>query len=251
MRLSGSEPQFDADDVPILGNNCYDYAFGDYRPSPKSRSHKIRNSNGNIVNRVPRYNKTEPGSAIGKIGTTFRTCGTGKNSMRARILYDNPRTVYALPRGKDSQPCKNGYYKVMSFVGTSTDGQMYGDFHFYKQVGAVRYRTQKGDTPKSIAKFFRVKESVIKEAMKHSTAQRNAVDGMYNDRVSEPTGRILKFPVNLWAHKQGWGTRPMLVDASGKTIEDPRKANRKYGVDYNILCGSYCVRSGKAITGNS
>jgi hypothetical protein len=247
MKQSGSEQLFDSDSVEIIGNNCYDYAFGDNRPSPYSKNHMVRNGRGGWIKKKPRFEKSEPGAAIGNPNTTFTTCGKGRNSMRSRILYDNPHNVYALPRGQEAKPCKNGYYKVMSFVG----GEAYGDFHFYKQVGGIRYRIQPGDTVKKIAKFFRVRESIIKEALKHSTAPRNYMNGFVNEKNGSHSGRIIKFPVNLWAHKLGWGTRPLLVDASGKTIYDPRKANRKYGVDYKILCGSYCVRPGKAVTGNS
>jgi len=250
MRQSGSETWFDSDSVDIVGNNCYDYAFGDNRPSPLSKNRMVRDNRGGWIKKRPRYQKSEPGAAIGNPNTTFTTCGKGRNSMRSRILYDNPTTVYALPRGQEAKPCKNGYYKVMAFVGTSK-GEIYGDFHFYKQVGGIRYRLQPGDTVKKVAKFFRVKESVIKEALLHSTAPRNSTNGYVDERNGGNAGRIIKFPVNLWAHKLGWGTRPLLVDASGKTIYDPRKANRKYGVDYKFLCGGYCVRPGKAITGNS
>jgi hypothetical protein len=249
MKQSGSEPFFDSDSVAVIGNNCYDYAFGDTRPSPFSKSHMVRNGKGGWVQKNPRFEKSEPGAAIGNPNTTFRTCGKGRNSMRSRILYDNPKTVYALPRGREGQPCKNGYYKVLSFVGTAR-GEKYGDFHFYKQVGGVRYRLQPGDTAKKVAKFFRVKQSVIQEALMHSRAPRNSENGYVDERNGNMVGRVITFPVNLWAHKLGWGTRPMLVDASGKTIFDPRKANRKYGVDYKFLCGGYCVRPGQAKTGN-
>jgi hypothetical protein len=250
MRQSGSEPIFDSDSVAVVGNNCYDYAFGDNRPSPGSKNDMVRNGRGGWIKKKPRFKKSEPGAAIGDPNTTFTTCGKGRNSMRSRILYDNPTTVYALPKGHEAKPCKNGYYKVMSFVGTSK-GEIFGDFHFYKQVGGIRYRIQLGDTVKKVAKFFRVKESVIREAMKHSSAPRNYTNGLVDERKNIVPGRIIKFPVNLWAHKLGWGTRPLLVDASGKTIYDPRKANRKYGVDYKFLCGGYCVRPGKAVTGDS
>ena len=32
LPLSGSEPNFDSDVWAVVGNNCYDYAFGDNRP---------------------------------------------------------------------------------------------------------------------------------------------------------------------------------------------------------------------------
>jgi hypothetical protein len=179
--------------------------------------------------------------------------------MSTRILSDNPNTVYKLVN--ECIPCKKGYYKVMAFVAPqNTIGDVQGDFHFYKQVGSVRYQLQRGDTIKELAKFFRVKMSVIKEAIKKAIRPRNSTNGLIDD-TSEITstsvihrsllGIIIKFPVNLWAHKLGWGTRPLLVDAKGRTIYDPRKASRKYAFNYKTLCGTYCVRVGKAKTGNA
>jgi len=240
MRQSGSEPIFDSERWPIVGNNCYDYAFGD--------------------NERRRAQKSEPGARIGKPNFLFKTCGQGRNSMKTRIMYDNPTTVYALPRRGECIPCQRGYYKVMAFVAPkNTAGEVYGDFHFYKQVGSVKYQLQRGDTVLKLAKFFRVKPNVIKEALHVIRGSRTKTNGTIDDIDggqistihSSLTGKVIKFPVNLWAHKLGWGTRPLLVDAKGKTITDPRTANRKYDFNYTKLCGSYCVRVGKAKTGNS
>jgi len=240
MRQTGSEPLFDSEKWKVIGNNCYDYAFGD--------------------NRKSRWQKSEPGSNIGKPGTLFKTCGKGPNSMKRRILYDNPKTVYALPKRKECIPCREGYYKVMAFVAPrNTVGETYGDFHFYKQVGSVRYQLQKNDTIRALSTFFRVKPEVIREALRSVSKPRNNTNGLIDDQGrnttavihSSLTGKIITFPVNLWAHKLGWGTRPLLVDAKGRTIVDPRKASRKYDFDYKTLCGAYCVRVGKAKTGDS
>ena len=225
MRQSGSEPVFNAADWTVRGHNCYDYAFGD------RRNH---------------LQKSEPG---GPSNFLFRTCGRGKNSMKNRILKDNPKTVYHLKN--PCVPCRKGYYKVMSFVAPKNDlGEVYGDFHFYKQVGSVRYQIQFGDTVPGLAKFFRVKPAVIREAMKKYARPISKANGIIDGKARHNlTGKIITFPVNLWAHKLGWGTRPLLVDAKGKTIIDPRKASRKYNFDYRTLCGTYCV--GKAKTGNA
>jgi hypothetical protein len=228
MKLTGSEPLFDSEKWPVVGNNCYDYAFGD--------------------NRNYRPKKSEPGGT--RQFSLFKTCGKGKNSMRSRILSDNPENVYHIPNKKVATPCKPGYYKIMAFVAPVNDmKEPYGDFHFYKQIGAVRYRLAKGDTVKNLAKFFRVKESIISEALKRQTRPRTTTNGMIGELNTNHTGKIIDFPVNLWAHKLGWGTRPLLVDAKGKTIRDPRKANRKYAFHYDTLCGGYCVRPGKTHTG--
>ena len=65
------------------------------------------------------------------------------------------------------------------------------------------------------------------------------------DGILKP-GRIMTIPVKLWAHKQGFGGGPVIVDASGKTIVDPRKANRNYGggLNYTKFCSAYGVKNG-------
>lgn len=165
--------------------------------------------------------KSTPGNRAGlsSNGLTFTSC----RGIRKRILSDNPKTVYAT---KAVTKCKDGYYKIMSFA--SPDG----DFHFYKQVKGVQYTWKMGDTFTSVAKFLRVPVNVIKKAFAGGK-KRTAV-----------------VPVNLWAHKQGWGAPPILIDASGKTIVDPRRANRKYpGLNYRLYCCSYCVKKNKAVSG--
>ena len=45
-----------------------------------------------------------------------------------------------------------------------------------------------------------------------------------------------------WSHKQGWGYGPTKLDASGKIIIDPRKANRNYGrLNYSKVCSTMCI----------
>lgn len=166
--------------------------------------------------------KSTPGNRAGlsSNGLTFTSC----RGIKKRILADNPKTVYAT---KALNKCKSGYYKIMSFA--SPDG----DFHFYKQVRGVRYTWKMGDTFTSVAKFLRVPVSVIKKVFSNGKKKTAIV------------------PVNLWAHKQGWGAPPILVDASGKTIVDPRRANRNYpGLNYRLYCCSYCVKKDGAGTGS-
>jgi hypothetical protein len=68
-----------------------------------------------------------------------------------------------------------------------------------------------------------------------------------------PTGRVIEIPVALWSHKTGWAGGPLIVDASGKTITDPRKADRNYkpGFHYTKFCSAYIVKRGMAQTGNN
>lgn len=206
MRKSGAEPTFDLRpwSRAVNSDNCYDYAMNDFE--------------------TRRNVKSTPGDRKGLSSNNLniRNCG----NLRRRILADNPKTVYACKN--PNKVCKRGYYKIMNFV--VPDGT---DFHFYKQVGAVRYKVKTGDTMAGLARFFKVKPYTIKKTGPLTP------------------GRTITFPVNLWAHKQGWGAPPLLTDAKGKTIRDPRKAARNYpGLNYSKFCRAYCVKRDQAVTGS-
>ena len=128
---------------------------------------------------------------------------------------------------KANEKCKKGYYKVMMFVspGRPTNYIRQGDFHFYKQHGVVEYKIKTGDTIVSVAKFFKVPESRVKRA------------GAFK------VGKRVIFKANVFSHKRGWATGPLLTDARGKSITDPRKASRNYpGLNYERYCSSFCVK---------
>lgn len=248
LPLSGYERTFSWDPWGRSGvnhDNCYDYAFGSF-------SNK-------------RTSKSVPGdrSGVGSNGLTFRTC----NGIVKRVLSDNPGGVYHMknPNAK----CKTGYYKVMCFVAPSNDfGNSTGDFHWYVQNQKVRYRVRMGDTVTKLSRFFRVKPQVIVEATRKYSSPLSNTDGkiatnnsnikMANVRNNKrwpalTVGKIIEFPVNLWSHKQGWASGPLMIDASGRTIVDPRKSNRSWkpGFHYTKFCSAYGVRRGVAQTGNN
>ena len=248
LPLSGAERTFSWDPWGRSGvthDNCYDYAFGSF-------SNK-------------RTTKSVPGnrSGIGSNGLTFTTC-TG---IVKRVLSDNPGSVYYMKN--PAAKCKPGYYKVMCFVAPSNDfGNSTGDFHWYVHNQKVRYRIRPGDTVPKLARFFRVRPQVIVEATRKYSSPLSNTDGkiatnnsnikMTNGRntrtyPSLATGKIIEFPVNLWSHKQGWASGPLMIDASGKTIVDPRKSNRSWkpGFHYTKFCSAYGVRRGVAQTGNN
>jgi len=249
LPLSGYERTFSWDPWGRSGvnhDNCYDYAFGSF-------SNK-------------RTSKSVPGnrSGMGSNGLTFRNC----NGIVKRVLSDNPKSVYYMKN--PSAKCKPGYYKVMCFVAPSNDfGNSTGDFHWYVQNQKVRYRIRTGDTVPKLARFFRVRPQVILEATrKYSTpitntdgkiATNNSNIKMTNVRNTKSrfpalaVGKIIEFPVNLWSHKQGWASGPLMIDASGRTIVDPRKSNRSWkpGFHYTKFCSAYGVRRGVAQTGNN
>ena len=252
----------------VVHDNCYDYAFGSYSSK--------------------RTSKSVPGnrSKISSNGLTFTTCA----GIAKRVLADNPGNVY-LMRNPNAKP-RPGFYKVMCFVAPSNDfGDSTGDFHWYKEISAVRYKISAGDTVAGLAKFFRVTPRVILSALAKGRAGTGAnngriankntdlyVLGRYNDmalKMSQRSlkspdalrvlkkynaqsnntrltpGKVIDFPVKLWSHKTGWAGGPLLIDASGKTISDPRKANRSYkpGFHYTKFCSAYGVRRGFAKTG--
>jgi hypothetical protein len=233
MEMSGYEPKYDYrkwGDVAIHRDNCYDYAFND--------DERLRNS------------KSIPGDRSLRQfpNSNFTTC----KGFVARVLADNPRRVYKCT--DVSLACKKGYYKVMGFVApTNIYGDPTGDFHWYRQNKSVRYRVRPGDTLLGISRFFRVSPATVQYAIIKGKKPTSRDDGFIADPGMhinmkqyglklKKTGMVITIPVNAWSHKQGWATGPLLVDASGNLIRDPRKANRRYGYNYSRLCSAFCVK---------
>ena len=124
-------------------------------------------------------------------------------------------------------------------------------------------------TVAALAKFFKVRPSVIIAAVAKGKSPINTSDGRVANNNTElrvlnkynsnsispklPVGKVIEFPVKLWSHKTGWAGGPLIVDASGNTISDPRKADRNYtpGFHYTKFCSAYGVRRGFAKTGNN
>lgn len=195
-------------------DNCYAYSFGDH-------------SSDN------RMNKSVPGNHAGlpPLNSNYKTC----KGLCGRVIADNPRRVY---RARPTERCKKSYYKVMMFVAPKNDyGNSNGDFHFYKQHGVVDYKVKRGDTYKSIAGFFKIPIIRVQRA-------KTRTEG--NKFVKEPklqVGKTIRFKANVFSHKMGWATGPLLEDAKGKAIFDPRKANRNYAYKYTKYCSSFCVKN--------
>ena len=184
----------------IRSNNCYAYAVNDFE--------------------TYRVHKSIPGdrSGMSRLPHTYTHC----KGLAKRLISDNPKTVY---KTKAMTKCRPGYYKIMMVVApTNKYGSTTGDFHFYKQHGEVLYKIKKGDTYASIARFFDVPYSRVRNSGKLIP------------------GNKLRFKVNIWSHKRGWATGPLLKDACGKSIKDPRKSCRNYGYNYSKYCNSFCVK---------
>ena len=167
-----------------------------------------------------RHQKSVPGDRSGR--SRWYHSYTNCKNLPQRVVSDNPKKVYVV---KGNTRCKKGYYKVMMFVTGKKKMTPFnnGDFHFYKQHGLVEYRPKNGDTKTSIAKFFKVSPRKIPTVV---------------------VGKIMKIRVNVFSHKRGWATGPLLKDAKGQIIKDPRTANRNYGsLNYNTYCSSFCVKN--------
>jgi len=231
----------------VVHDNCYDYAFGSFSDNRTSKSipgGRAKMSSNNL---------------------TYRTC----DGIAKRVLADNPGSVYKMKTGGEKP--KPGFYKVMCFVAPSNDfGNSTGDFHWYKEIRSVEYKIRRGDRIGPLARFFKVPVSTIRAALEKGRAARNANNGRVvnantdlhvlnkmsasaNKTAPLPVGKVIEFPVKLWSHKTGWAGGPLLVDASGRTITDPRKADRNYkpGFHYTKFCSAYGVRPGFAKTGNN
>jgi len=230
----------------VVHDNCYDYAFGSFSNIRKSKS--------------------VPGDRSGMRanGLTFTTC----NGIAERVISDNPGNVYKMKSA--SEKPKLGFYKVMCFVAPSNDfGNSTGDFHWYKEISSIRYRIRPGDTAQALGRFFHVPPTTILRALATARFSANRNNGRVANNEEElrvlnrqaaaskgvklPPGKVIDFPVKLWSHKTGWAGGPLIVDASGKTITDPRRADRNYkpGFHYTKFCSAYGVRRGFAKTGSN
>jgi len=211
---NGSEIVFKKEPWETKGkrsNNCYAYAVNDFRPH--------------------RFVKSVPGAKVGKNGNhTYTHC----KGLSDRVIADNPKKVY---KTKATTKCKPGYYKIMMVVAPSNKyGNSTGDFHFYKHHSKLEHTIKAGDTYASIARTYGVPYSRVLKAG--------------GGKPVKP-GRKIQFAVNLFSHKQGWATGPLLKDSCGKLIKDPRKACRKYGYNYSKYCSSFCVKNKGVHVGNS
>lgn len=206
LPTSGYEIPFSLQPWVSLGrhsNNCYAYAVNDfdfYRVQKSSPGNTMKRSNRGLPN--------------------FETV----KGLQKRMLLDNPRKIYKTTACKK---CRPNFYKIMMFA--AIQGKQFGDFHYYKQHREANYYVRKGDTIRSVAKFFGVPVERIRKAA--------------GEKPLVP-GKTIRFKANFWSHKRGYGTGPLLKDARGKPIRDPRFANRNYpGLNYSTYGGAFCVKN--------
>lgn len=161
--------------------------------------------------------KLQPGNLSRAAGTmNLSSCG----ALRQRTLADLKGRAYAEVPEK---PCRTGYYKVMAFLAKNED------YHWYRQhKDALVRMTDKMRDMASLSRALGVRPSQLQAAS--ASPKRGDM--------------VLVKDADVWSHKQGFATPPMLKDACGKVITDPRRACRDYGrLNYSDYCGSFCVRT--------
>ena len=158
--------------------------------------------------------KLQPGNLSDTALESLASC----DQLRDRALADLRGAAYAVDAG---QACRKGYYKVMSFLDPGDD------YHWYKQHRHALVRlTPETPTPAAVAKALGVP---LRAVYSPSSAP-------------GPGDMVLVKHANVWSHKQGFATGPLLRDACGTVIKDPRSACRTYGsLDYTRYCGALCV----------
>jgi len=211
--------------MPKLKTNGHEVVFGDPRWETK-RGIGSNNCYSYAMNdyRPHRPFKAVVGDLAGyQYDIRYDSCAP----LKERLLKDNLGFIYET---KAEVPCKPGFYKVMMVVASKKTNDGFGDFHFYKHHRDIAYKVQPTDTPQKIAKFFGIPEDRV---------PKNVVPGK----------RILLQDVNVFSHKLGWATKPLLTDSCGKAIHDPRTACRAHGnLEYDQFCGSYCVAANRVKT---
>lgn len=160
--------------------------------------------------------KLQPGNLAASPGNVdLRSCDT----LTGRTLADLRGRAY---RVEAEAPCRRGYYKIMGFLAPDTD------YHWYKQNKDALVRM--GGRLRDLASLSRALGVSPKQLVSPSPAPRAGDVVLVKD-------------AGLWSHKQGFATGPLLKDACGKAISDPRKACRDYGkLNYTQYCGALCVK---------
>lgn len=163
--------------------------------------------------------KLQPGDIAGVGGDIdLSTC----KSVMDRSMADM-RKIDGGYLEKPERACKPGFHKVMAFLAKDND------YHWYRQHKSALVR--------------------LSEELRTVAAMARAL-GVNPKQIYSPTSKpkagdtVLVKNAGLWSHKQGLATGPLLKDACGKAIRDPRKACRRYSdtLDYTQYCGSICVK---------
>jgi hypothetical protein len=164
-----------------------------------------------------RPQKSTPGGKCSKYKSKRMNFNDCKGFMK-RITCDNPVHVKRFNIDKLNEKISPDNHLMCALLSPGkSNGTVSQDFHFLRRVS---YRTVK-----NAWKFLKYKTP------KQASFQFNLLKPRY-----------------VWAHQRGWSKGgPIIHDAVGNLIIDPRYANFNYGrLNYNKLCGIFKVNTRKA-----
>lgn len=185
-------------------NNCYAYAIDHFSPSSDEKLQP-----GDLSSRG--------GGGQDRKDLSLESCG----SLVARAAADLGSRAYRV--SGSTETCKPGHYKIFPFIAPGKD------YHWYRSNKDLLYRVDAQDpgTVSSLARRMGVKKAQI----------------LVPSGSIRPGEVVFVKNANLWSHKRGFATGPLLKDACGKFIKDPRRACRNYGeYNYKKACTAFCVR---------
>ena len=165
--------------------------------------------------------KLQPGNLSRRSGNNGGMDLQSCDAITSRAMADLRDRGYAAPADR---ACKKGYYKVMAFLAPGND------YHWYRQHKDALVRlTAEVPTVAALAAAMGVPASKVYAPSR-------------SPRIGDV---VLVKDAKLWSHKQGHATGPLLKDACGKAIRDPRAACRRYTeeLDYTRFCGAMCVKN--------
>jgi hypothetical protein len=156
-------------------------------------------------------NKLQPGdlspSSSAESPMNLQSCGSLQRRAREDLGPD-ARTLG--PKGA----CPEGWHAARAFLDPGKD------YHWYRHHKDVLVRTN--SRPTSLANRL----------------------GLSRSAVTGSGSLLLARGANLYSHKRGLATGPLLEDSCGRLIKDPERACRDYGdLKYTKSCGGMCVRN--------
>lgn len=166
--------------------------------------------------------KLQPGDLAGIQGPLdLSSC----DDLVQRALADGRAMGWDLQYIGNRDSCPAGHYKIVAVIAPNED------FHWYRFHKDVLYRIKTPRTAETIAAEFGVPKTSV------------FVPG--KARHAPAGSMVLIRGACVWSHKQGFSTDgPLLRDACGKLIKDPRTACRSYGktLNYSVVCGAFCLQ---------
>ena len=178
-----------------------------------------------------RTGKLQPGELSGDPGSVdLASC----RDLLQKSEKDAATTSNVLARvdPSPSARCPAGSYKIMAFLAKGED------YHWYRFHRDLLYRVRHPRTPADLAAEFGVPLENVQAPLKALAAG----------------DLVLVRGANVWSHKAGHSPDgPLLKDACGKLIKDPRKACRNYGggLDYSTMCSAFCYTKKNNMNGNN